>query len=37
MHEKASLNKKVSIVRRVKTIAAKYLDSGKVQSESSRR
>jgi Flp pilus assembly protein TadB len=34
--EKASLNRKVSIVRHVETIAAKYLDSGKVRSESGR-
>jgi hypothetical protein len=35
--EKRNLNRKVSIVRRVETKAAKYLDSGKVRSESGRR
>ena len=34
--EKRNLNRKVSIMRRVETIAAKYLDSGKVRSESGR-
>jgi len=36
-HEKRILKWKVSIVRRVETKAAKYLDSGKVRSESGRR
>jgi hypothetical protein len=35
--EKRILKRKVSIVRRVETKAAKYLDSGKVRSESGRR
>ena len=35
--EKRNLNRKVSIERHVETKAAKYLDSGKVQSESGRR
>jgi hypothetical protein len=35
--EKCILKRKVSIVRHVETKAAKYLDSGKVRSESGRR
>jgi hypothetical protein len=35
-HEKRILKRKVSIVRRVETKAAKYLDSGKVRSESGK-
>jgi hypothetical protein len=35
--EKHNLKRKVSIVRRVETKAAKYLNSGKVRSESGRR
>jgi hypothetical protein len=35
--EKCILKRKVSIVGRVETKAAKYLDSGKVRSESGRQ
>jgi hypothetical protein len=35
--EKRILKRKVSIVRRVETKAAKYLDSGKVRGESGKR